>query len=271
MSAFRNTAWNTSRIIAQNCGSLSEALYRVANLYRKTYNKLNYDMKTNGEYFLLDKLSKTSVRTVIDVGANKGEYTEACLRKFSSATIHSFEIAPPTYQKLKSNVSSERVKLNNFGLSNVKGSFSFNYNPKDDGSSSLIDADNIGHGDWHKIQLDVITGDEYCNRNQIKTIDLLKVDVEGAEHLVFSGFKNSFEGGIISSVQFEFGMVNIFSKFLLRDFYELFNRYGFLLGPIMPKGVDFKEYDTRNEDFQGPPNFFAVHRSKPHIIEAVKK
>jgi hypothetical protein len=88
---------------------------------------------------------------------------------------------------------------------------------------------------------------------------------------VFDGFSQSFENGLISSVQFEFGMVNIYSKFLLKDFWEFFSNHGYVLGPVMPKGVDFKEYNTRDENFQGPPNFFAVHKSKSKIIEAVKR
>jgi hypothetical protein len=66
-------------------------------------------------------------------------------------------------------------------------------------------------------------------------------------------------------------MVNIYSKFLLKDFWEFFSNHGYILGPVMPKGVDFKEYNTRDENFQGPPNFFAVHKSKSKIIEAVKR
>jgi FkbM family methyltransferase len=271
MSILRQTAWTTSRIIAQNGGAVSRSLYQIANLYRKAYNNLNYNMDTNGEYYLLDKLSTTGVRTVLDVGANKGDYTRACLTRLKDATIHSFEIAPPTYQKLKNSVSSDRVKINNFGLSNSDGCFDLNYNPDDDGSSSLIEGSNIHDGSWKKIKVNVIRGDDYCKSELIESIDLLKVDVEGAEHLVFEGFSKTFEGGLISSVQFEFGMVNIYSKFLLKDFYDLFNGYGFVLGPVMPKGVDFKEYNTRDEDFQGPPNFFAVHKSKPQIIEAVRK
>ncbi|CAN7550204.1 FkbM family methyltransferase [Bosea sp. LjRoot9] len=271
MSILRKTAWNTSRLIAQNGGAVSRALYKVANLYKKTYNNLNYDMNTNGEYYLLDRLSTAEMKTVLDVGANKGDYTLACLSRFKDANVHSFEIAPPTYQKLTNNVSSKRVKLNNFGLSNKDGSFYLNYNPDDDGSSSLVEGSNIHDGNWSKIQVNVIRGDDYCKNECINSVDLLKVDVEGAEHLVFDGFSESFEKNMISTVQFEFGMVNIYSKFLLKDFYDLFSKHGFVLGPVMPSGVDFKEYNTRDEDFQGPPNFFAVHKSKPRIIEAVKK
>jgi hypothetical protein len=94
--------------------------------------------------------------------------------------------------------------------------------------------------------------------------------VEGAEHLVLEGFTDSFERGIISAVQFEFGMINIYSKFLLKDYWQFFSQYGFAIGPIMPKGVAFKDYNPRDENFQGSPNFFAVHKTKSMIMEAVK-
>src|SRR5262245_31547999 len=66
----------------------------------------------------------------------------------------------------------------------------------------------------------------------------------------------------IRVVQFEFGMCNIETKFLLKDFWQFFSDRGFLVGAVMPKGVRFKEYNHRDEDFQGPPNFLAVQSSQ---------
>ncbi|MEA3147443.1 MAG: hypothetical protein QOI53_3005 [Verrucomicrobiota bacterium] len=271
MNTLRDVAWNINRLIAQNGGPISRVLFRAANLYVKTYKNLNYDMNTNGEYYILDCLKSQAILTVLDVGANKGEYTSACLSRFPHAEIHSFEIVPATYQKLITNVGTEKnVFLNNFGLSDTKGIVQINYNADDDGSSSIIEGSNIHNGQWEKVEVDVIKGDDYLVERNINSVDLLKVDVEGAEHLVLNGFSKSFENGRISAVQFEYGMVNIYSKFLLKDFWDLFSKYGFAIGPLMPRGVDFKEYNTRDEDFQGTPNFIAVHRSKINMIEAVR-
>ena len=74
-------------------------------------------------------------------------------------------------------MSSERVIFNKFGLSDTKGGFELNYNPDDDGSSSLVAGGNIHDGLWEKINVEVITGDDYCKYNNINSIDLLKVDV----------------------------------------------------------------------------------------------
>jgi len=243
----------------------------MATEYIKSYNNLDYDIETNGEIHILDCLTRVDIRTVFDVGANEGAYTRACISRFKNAEIHAFEIAPPTYEKLARNLALARGKLNNFGLSNSEGVIDFNYSQDDDGKSSLLGGgDIINKSLFSTMTANVTTGDRYCQDNAIQSIDLLKIDVEGAEHLVLEGFTDSFKRGIISAVQFEFGMINIYTKFLLKDYWHFFSQYGFVMGPVMQKGVDFRDYNPRDENFQGPPNFFAVHKSRPMIIEAVK-
>jgi FkbM family methyltransferase len=263
--------WNASRLIAHNGGPISRGLYRAANVYCRAYNNLNYDMQTNGEFYLLGRLSILGIKTVFDVGANKGEFTLACLSRFPEAHIHSFEIVPATFEKLSANVHSSRVSLNSYGLANFEGRTEINYNPDLDRSSSLVAGDSIHNGDWQRVKVNVETGDQYCARRQVRSIDLLKIDVEGAEHLVLEGFSRSLEGGNIAAVQFEFGMANIYSKFLLKDYWEFFTLRGFTLGPLMPKGVNFRDYSVRDENFHGCSNYLAVHETKPDMIAAVKQ
>jgi trans-aconitate methyltransferase len=107
MITLRNVAWNTSRVIAHRGGPFSRLLYSMASVYVLTYKNRNYDMTTNGEYFVLDCLSKQNIKTVFDVGANKGEYTTACLSRFLDAKIHAFEIVPATFQKLAANIRDD--------------------------------------------------------------------------------------------------------------------------------------------------------------------
>src|SRR5437867_464786 len=82
-----------------------------------------------------------------------------------------------------------------------------------------------------------------CVREQgIDRVDLLKMDVEGAEHLVLAGLAQTLGARRVRFVQFEYGRVNILTKFLLHDFYELFRRYGYVVGKIFPDFVDFRAY-----------------------------
>ena len=45
-----------------------------------------------------------------------------------------------------------------------------------------------------------------------KTIDLLKLDLEGAEYDALLGFEESIKKGIIKIIQFEYGYINITTK-----------------------------------------------------------
>jgi FkbM family methyltransferase len=273
MITFRSGALQASRLLAQNCGSVSRLLYVGANAYVKSYKNLNYDMASNGEFYILHCLTKTGMSTIFDVGANIGDYTSACLKMFRSddVTIHAFEPVPATFEKLSANVTSPRVRRNAMGLSNCRRMIEINYNPRDNGSSSIVAGELLHQGHWDKIQVQVMTGDEYCAENGVQSIDLLKIDVEGAENLVLEGFSGLMESEKISCIQFEFGMVNIFTKFLLKDFWDILNKRGFVLGPIMPRGVVFKDYNPRDEDFQGPCNYFAVQGARLDLIEAVRR
>ncbi len=60
-------------------------------------------------------------------------------------------------------------------------------------------------------------GDEFLAREGIGRVDFLKLDVEGAEHLVLQGLNEYLQKGRIRLVQFEYGLVNILTHFLLRD------------------------------------------------------
>ncbi len=110
------------------------------------------------------------------------------------------------------------------------------------------------------------------------TVDFLKLDVEGAEHLVLEGLENQLREQRVRFVQFEYGRVNILTHFLLRDFYQLFAKHGYVVGKIYPDHVDFREYDLNDEDFVGP-NYLAcragdealprlAHQPEPHSLKA---
>ena len=268
-----NLAWKVSRILARNGGPFSRFLYSAATIYSRSYKNLDYDMASNGEFLLLDRLSRLDIRIVFDIGANKGDYASACLSRFPDAFVHAFEIVPVTFRKLQDNLASlGRVRLNEYGLSNTTETLEINYNPDHDGASSLLSGIKAIHDDtWQRMPVRVTTGDEYVRDNSVPLIDILKIDVEGAENLVLEGFRDTLAQGRVSSIQFEFGLANIYSKFLLNDFWSLLGEHGFVLGPIMPNGVDFKDYDPHDEDFQGAPNYFAVHRDRADMIAAVRR
>jgi hypothetical protein len=62
----------------------------------------------------------------------------------------------------------------------------------------------------------------------------------------------------IRALQFEYGYTNGDNNFLMRDFYDLLNEHGFILGPLKPNGVWFMDFDYGMNNFNSGPNFVAV-------------
>jgi FkbM family methyltransferase len=239
-------------------------LDRIALRLHKGFENFNYDQRTNGELRVLHQIASSQPKCVFDVGANHGDWAKLAYTIFPTALIHCFEIAPPTFQRLSFEIAGfDRIRANNFGLSDQSGKCELQYDPQQDGLTSGVEI--VGQSDSSRIAAQVTTGDEYVLAQGITTIDFLKIDVEGMENKVLRGFEHFLDRKAIKIIQFEYGLVNIAAGFLLRDFYEFLVRYGFLIGKIYPTYVDFRNYEFQNEDFIGP-NYLAVLQEEEATI-----
>lgn len=251
----------------------SFATYKLAKEFIRYYEGFGYHFKSNGEERLLDKLSGQNISIVFDAGANVGDWSALALKKFRNAKVHAFELSESTYINTRLKFSTEeRLVLNNCGLSDSVGEFEY----KDYGENSglntlLIDANFHDHRLKAKVKkAQINTGSAYCKLMNINSIDLLKIDVEGAEHLVLLGFSELLEKGQIKVIQFEYGYSNGDANFLIKDFYKMLEGYGYVLGPLKPSGVIFMDFDYALNDFKSGPNYVAVHKSFKSILNAVK-
>jgi len=225
------------------------------------YENSNYDPYKNGEAWVLKELYKIGrlKRNLFDVGANNGDWAKmARLICGEDVTIHCFEIIPETFESLQNSLKNlKNIFLNNVGLSDKVEQTIVHFDPSHSGTSTIYNPmffEKIGNETICK----VIEGDDYVKDYKIEAIDYLKIDVEGMENLVLNGFKKCLSNKQIKVIQFEYGMVNIQSKFLLKDFYDFLTNYGYKIGKIYPEMVLFKEYEFYDENFIGP-NYLAVH------------
>lgn len=239
----------------------------VCRRYLGWYGNLSYDLLTNGESFVLETLARFNPRVIFDVGANVGDWSIEAKTRCPTATIHAFEISPPTYETLTASTCNlPDVHCRNVGLSDAATQIRIRHY---DSLPTLTTSTDYPHPfAFTELTAQVITGDDYAAEHQIEQIDLLKIDVEGMEESVLRGFNRMLSRGAIDLVQFEYGRVNIVNRYLLRDFYTFFREHGYVVGKVFPNYVDFRDYDLSDEDFMGP-NYLACRENKVEYLQAL--
>jgi FkbM family methyltransferase len=231
---------------------------KLCHQYLKWFGNASYKPAKNGERWLLESLRTEPIHTVLDVGANVGSWSLMAAELLTQATIYALEVVPNTAATLGARVGGhDRIKCFSLGLAAETGVLSMHYNEAGSTHATFTDYPHAWTGE--RIECPVMRGDEFLAREGIGRVDFLKLDVEGAEHLVLQGLDQCLRERRVRFVQFEYGRVNILTHFLLRDFYQLFASHGYVVGKIYPDYVDFREYDLRDEDFLGP-NYLACPR-----------
>ena len=209
----------------------------------------------------MKKLSKFSPSIIIDGGANIGDYSLFVNQFVPECKIYSFEPVNSTFQKLLENKKDhDNIIPVNKGLFKENCSSEINLFNSDE-HSSIYDIQGLSYKSNQKQTIELIRGDDFMEENKIDFIDLLKLDIEGAEYDALLGFENSIRHGKIKAIQFEYGYINISTKKLLIDYYNFFEANNYIVGKIFPKIVEFRIYDFKYEDFLGP-DFIAVKKSE---------
>lgn len=124
--------------------------------------------------------------TCIDVGAGIGtECIEMSRMIGPGGRVYAIEASPFVYKILNSNVLDNKlanVSIYNLAIADNNGKLMIGDEPDQHISNSIL----TGRG----IEIDAMTMDDFITRNGIRTIDYLKVNIEGAEKLLINKFEN---------------------------------------------------------------------------------
>jgi len=132
------------------------------------------------------------------------------------------------------------------------------------GAAALYERHDTYFGDMgaHREQVRLETLDHALEELAVDRVDLLKLDVEGAELAALRGADRALSEGVVRAVGFEFGSANIYSRTFFRDFWELLTPLGFRISRVLPGGglLPIDRYSEEHEHFRGVSNYLARMR-----------
>ena len=170
------------------------------------------------------KIFKVNIRTVLDVGANKGEFSKAALKIFKKAQVYAFEPISYLFNNYLLKIKNKRFKPFMFALANRNSIIEFNYNLGRKRKSSLLDlTDNEGFR-IKKIKTGIKKFDSL--NIEIKRPCFLKIDVEGAEMLVLGGFKKNLNKIDVLQLEVNFSE-NFKGQAKIGELIEFLEKYSF--------------------------------------------
>ncbi len=195
---------------------------------------LNYknDVVSGERRFMRKTLALSETPTVVDVGANEGDYSSAAFEANKNARVFAFEPHPETYKRLSSRLSStQNFSATNAACGSVSGNFTLYDHAEDSGTGhaslhrGVIERIHAGESNQHLVT--VTTLDHFAAERGINLIHLLKIDTEGNELDVLKGAAGLLREGRIRAIQFEFNEMNIVSRVFFKDFCEAIPNFRF--------------------------------------------
>ena len=197
-------------------------------------------------------LTNNSPKLCIDIGGNKGIYTEQVVNTFSDCKIVIFEPAESNVKTLKKKFNNfPNIKIEQSAVSCVFGGATLYSNEDGSGLASLTKRrlDHLGIDFDNMENIQTIRFEDYWKANlNSQHIDICKIDIEGHELDALLGFGEAINK--ISVIQFEFGGCNIDTRTFFQDFWYFFQDNGFDIYRVSPIGlIKVKKYNERDEIF----------------------
>jgi len=200
------------------------------------------------------RLVQVDEPTIFDVGAHIGSVALKYRALFPRASIWCFEPFFPSFERLQQNLKGDpRIFCRNVAVAERKGTALLNTNLSE-ATNSLLPTDKRGRDYWGdglldtkaQIEVNTISVDSFVLENRISHIDILKLDVQGAEFAVLTGARDVLRRQDVSLV---------YTELLMCPTYEGQHKFHEYLSVLDSLGYEFLE-------------FFNAERHGPQLIQA---
>ena len=157
------------------------------------------------------RLLQTAAPVIFDVGAHVGQTSLVYRRRFPKARLFAFEPFPASYAKLQAALAGDPdASAIALAFSDSVGTQLLHVNPSE-ATNSLLPTDPAAARSWgtgllesrDRIEVQTSTIDEFCRTRSLARIDILKLDVQGAEFSVLRGAAASLAARRIGLVYLE--------------------------------------------------------------------
>lgn len=192
------------------------------------------------EYFLRSHLPRFGkLPVILDVGAYHGEYAKLVRRYSATAVIYCFEPHPKSFRALQQVAHDYAFKALPLACGARSGPGQlFDLAVEDGSKRASLYQDTLHVSGRVPVTVHgtrVVTIDQFAKDRGINEVQLLKIDVEGAELDVLKGASTLIEEGRVRAIQFEIGGTNVVREIWMRDFYRLLPGYSFYR--LLPRGL----------------------------------
>jgi FkbM family methyltransferase len=175
---------------------------------------------------------------VFDVGAHHGQTARTYRALFPTAIVHCFEPFPASFAALEATAAElSNVRTHNVALSDTIGEAAFHSNAFSP-TNSLLPTAPTAAAVWGaglvntvaEVRVRTTTLDEFCRAHAIDSIDLLKLDVQGAEPRVLAGGAGMLCARRVRMIYTEIITLPTYAgQLALDEFLRLMRGYGFEL------------------------------------------
>lgn len=199
------------------------------------------DPLVNGEYWLIDKVvaHADASATMLDVGANKGEWSSRVLSASEAsrkpARVFAFEPCSGTRALLQQRfVGSNHVTVCGVALSDSEGEADFFSSGAGSGTNSLS---STSGRDTERVKLTTL--DRFVEENHIDKLCMIKIDTEGFDYSVLVGATATLSKGVVDVVQFEYNWRWLLNKASLMDVFSFIKDKPYRFGKLSGQSIVF--------------------------------
>ena len=197
-------------------------------------------------------IENENINTIFEVGARYGDESIQLSNTYKNANVYAFECNPNTIHICKNKLSPfPNIFFQPIGLGNEEKQLPFfSYIRSNDGASSLLKRIDFQHTQKQTGIINITTISKFVKENNISTIDLLCMDVQGYELFVLKGAKDFLKNIRYIIMEEPKPVINL--KYLPKDMHSKY------IGA--PSSQDISSYLKEN-------NFIEIERISENEIE----